>query len=77
MDAEPLGGLELGLVVVADAAFGHQARRLVGQSLAALAGARLRVLLGVLSGLSVHGDLRGGHDAAASAAAGGNRQRGR
>ncbi|WP_430539162.1 DUF6053 domain-containing protein [Lysobacter enzymogenes] len=58
-DAEPLGGLELGLVVVAVAAFGHQPGRLVGDAPAALAGAGLRMLVCVLSGL-VHLDLRAG-----------------
>ena len=43
MDAKPLRGLELGLVVVADAAFGHQPRRLERQVLAAFAGPGLRM----------------------------------
>ena len=42
-DAQPLRGLELGLVVVKDAAFGDQPGGLVGQLLTAFAGSRLRV----------------------------------
>src|SRR5690606_21417902 len=58
-DAEPLRGLELGLVEVADAAFGHQPGGLVGQALAAFAGAGLRMGmrmgLGVLAGVRHRG----------------------
>src|SRR6478672_2828280 len=43
MDAEPLGGLELGLVVVADTALGHQPGSFVGETLAAFAGPGLRM----------------------------------
>ncbi len=55
MDAEALRGLELGLVVVADAALGHQPGGLEGEVLAAFAGPglrmRMRVELGVLAGI--------------------------
>ena len=54
-------GLQLGLVVIADATFGHQSRGLVREAVAALAGAGLGVLVGVLSGVG-HDDLRGWHD---------------
>src|SRR5690606_38417650 len=54
-DAQPLRGLELGLVEVAHAALGHQPGGLVGQPLAAFAGAGLRVDVrvdvGVLAGV--------------------------
>ncbi|MGH8083507.1 MAG: hypothetical protein ACREP7_23225, partial [Lysobacter sp.] len=46
-------------VVVADAAFGDQSGRFVGEAMTALAGAGLRMLMCVLSGL-VHLDLRAG-----------------
>ena len=52
MDAQALGGLALGLVVIADAAFGHQPRGLVGEAVAAFAGAGLGVLAGVVHGAS-------------------------
>ena len=52
MDAEQLRGLELGLVVVADAAFGDQPGGFVGEAMAPLADAGLRVLMCVLSGLA-------------------------
>jgi hypothetical protein len=52
-DAQARGGLELGLVVVADAAFGHQPRGLVRQAVAAFADAGFGMLAGV-----VHGSLR-------------------
>src|SRR3546814_13437477 len=52
VDAQAGGGLELGLVVVADAAFGHQPRGLVGEAVATFAGARFGVLTGAM-----HGDL--------------------
>src|SRR5690606_25271892 len=52
MDPQPLRGLELGLVVVTDAGLADQPRGLVGQLLAALAGADLGVLAGMLHGLS-------------------------
>jgi hypothetical protein len=51
VDAEPLRGLELGLVEVADAAFGHQPGRLVGEAVATFADA----CLGVLTGMMMHG----------------------
>ena len=44
--------LQLGLVVVADAAFGHQPRGFVGEAVAAFAGAGLGVLAGVVHGAS-------------------------
>ena len=51
VDAEPLRGLELGLVEVADAAFGHQPGRFVGEAVATFADAGL----GVLTGVVMHG----------------------
>ncbi|GAB3381323.1 hypothetical protein GCM10027432_08680 [Lysobacter fragariae] len=48
-------------MVVADAAFGHQAGGFVGQAAPAFGRASERVLLGVLSGVA-HDDLRGWHD---------------
>ena len=50
VDAEAFGGLELGLVEVADAAFDHQAGGLVGQSVAAFTQAGLGVLAGAVHG---------------------------
>src|SRR5690606_20930965 len=49
VDAQPLRRLELGLVVVADAALGHQPGRFRGQALPALAGAGLRMGVRVLA----------------------------
>jgi len=46
MDAEPCRGLELGLVVIADAALGHQAGGLMRQLVAALTGLRGCMLTG-------------------------------
>ena len=51
MDAEPLRGLELGLVVVADATLGHQPRGFMGELLAAFAGACLRMRVSVRTAL--------------------------
>src|SRR5690606_15973060 len=48
VDAQPRGGLELGLAVVADAAFGHQSRGLVGQAMPAFAGPGFGVLAGAM-----------------------------
>ena len=67
MDAEPLRGLELGLVVVAHATLGHQPGGFVGKPLAALADAGLRmhvrvgrgVLAAVRHGALPRDDLRG------------------
>ncbi|GAB3105020.1 hypothetical protein GCM10027159_34000 [Lysobacter terrae] len=53
-------GFQLGLVVVANAAFGHQPRRFMREAAATLVDPGLRVLLGVLSGVA-HDDLRGWH----------------
>src|SRR5690606_13664816 len=55
VDAEPLGGLALGLVEVADAALGHQSRGLVGQAGAALPGAGFGVLAGAVHHVSRSG----------------------
>src|SRR5690606_37910043 len=51
VDAQPFGGLQLGLVVVADAADGHQPCGLVREPIATLAGACLRVCMRVGAGL--------------------------
>src|SRR3546814_2149721 len=48
VDAQAGGGLELGLVVVADAAFGHQPRGFVGEAPPAFARARFGVLAGAV-----------------------------
>ena len=57
MDAEPLRGLELGLVIVADPALCHQPGGFEGQVLATLAGTslrmRMRVGLGVLAAVLI------------------------
>src|SRR5690606_35256840 len=45
---QALGGLELGLVVVADAAFGHQPGRFVGKAVPTLARAGFGVLAGTV-----------------------------
>jgi hypothetical protein len=50
VDAEPGGSLQLGLVEVTDAAFGHQPGRFMGESPPALARAGLGVLAGAMHG---------------------------
>ena len=52
MDAEAFGGLELGLVEVADAAHGHQPRGFLGQARAAFVGAGFGVLACAVHGAS-------------------------
>ena len=49
MDAQAIGRLELGLVVVADSAFGHQSRGLVGEAMPAFSGTGQRMLVSVLA----------------------------
>jgi hypothetical protein len=48
MDAQSVGGLELGLVKIADAAFHHQSGGFMGEPAAAFAGAGLSVLTSVV-----------------------------
>src|SRR6185312_12410084 len=50
MDAKPVGGLELGLVEVANAALGHQSRGLMGETVPAFARARFGMLTGAMHG---------------------------
>ena len=57
MDAEPAGGLQLGLVVVADAAFGHQAGGFVGEAVAPLAGLAGSMLTGAMHAMTPCCDL--------------------
>ncbi len=52
VDAEPAGGLQLGLVVVADAAFGHQAGGFVGEAVAPLAGLAGSMLTGAMHAMT-------------------------
>ena len=52
MDAEPAGGLQLGLVVVADAAFSHQAGGFVGEAVAPLAGLAGSMLAGAMHAMT-------------------------
>src|SRR3546814_10123544 len=55
VDAQAGGGLELGLVVVADAAFGHQPSGFVGEAPPAFARARFGVLAGAVHVVSPNG----------------------